>query len=192
MKQKIRTFVAVKISSAVCDCAAELIDELRHAPVDVKWVDPANMHLTIKFLGDVDSREIHEVCRAVEQSAGPLAPFELQVRGVGAFPNVRRPRTIWLGAAAGEPELAALAERVESELHKIGFRREARRFHAHLTIGRVRHAAPGMAELSQLLAEYADFELGSTPVAEAIVFSSTLDRAGPTYEPLGRAKLGGK
>ena len=80
MKQTIRTFVAVKMNSAVRDCAAELIDQLREAPVDVKWVEPENMHLTLKFLGEVDSREVHEVCRAVEQAADGVAPFELEVR----------------------------------------------------------------------------------------------------------------
>ena len=192
MKQTIRTFVAVKMNSAVRDCAAELIDQLREAPVDVKWVEPENMHLTLKFLGEVDSREVHEVCRAVEQAADGVAPFELEVRGAGAFPNVRRPRTLWLGAGQGGQELAVLAERVESELHRLGYRREARRFHAHLTVGRVRRGGPGIAQLGQLLQEYADFEIGRTPVSEVVVFSSTLDRTGPTYEPLGRGLLSGK
>jgi 2'-5' RNA ligase len=191
MKQTIRTFVAVEISSAVRHCAAELIDQLRAAPVDVKWVEPDNIHLTLKFLGDVDSRKVHEVCRAVEQAADGLAPFELEVRGAGAFPNLRRPRTLWLGAGQGGREVGVLAERVESKLHKLGYRREGRRFHAHLTLGRVRRGGPGIAQLGQLLEEYADFEIGRTPVSDVIVFSSTLGRGGPTYEPLGRAALRG-
>jgi len=192
MKQTIRTFVAVEINSAVRACAAELIDQLGTASVDVKWVAPENIHLTLKFLGEVDSRQVHEVCRAVEQAADGVAPFELEVRGAGAFPNVRRPRTVWLGAGQGVQELGVLAERVESELHRLGFRREGRRFHAHLTVGRVRRGGPGISQLAQLLEEYADFEIGRTPVSEVIVFSSTLDRAGPTYEPLGRGLLSGK
>lgn len=190
MKQRIRTFVAIEVSSGVRDCAADLIGELHRAQVDVKWVDPANMHLTLKFLGDVDARGVYEVCRAVQNAAAPLAPFDLQISGAGAFPNVRRPRTLWVGASEGEPALAALAEGVESELHKLGFRRESRRFHAHLTVGRVRHAGPAMDDLSQLLTDYADFDLGRTHVGEVVVFSSTLDRSGPIYERLGRASLG--
>ena len=192
MKQTIRTFVAVKMNSAVPGSGAGLIRQLRAAPGGVQWVEPEAMPLTLKFLGEVDSREVHEVCRAVEQAADGVAPFELEVRGAGAFPNVRRPRTLWLGAGQGGQELAVLAERVESELHRLGYRREARRFHAHLTVGRVRRGGPGIAQLGQLLQEYADFEIGRTPVSEVVVFSSTLDRTGPTYEPLGRGLLSGK
>lgn len=192
MKQTIRTFVAVETNSAVRQCAAKLIERFRTAAADVKWVEPHNVHLTLKFLGDVESRRIHEVCRAVEQAVVEIAPFELEVRGAGAFPNVHRPRTIWLGAGDGEEQMAALAEGVESQLQKLGFRREARRFHAHLTVGRVRRGGAGISQLGDLLREHADFQVGRTPVREVIVFSSTLARTGPTYELLGRAALGGK
>jgi 2'-5' RNA ligase len=190
MGQKIRTFVAATISEPVRLAAEGLVAEFRAAGADVKWVDRANMHLTLKFLGDVDAQEIRAVCRAVEASVADVEPFELQIRGAGAFPNVKRPRTVWLGAGQGADAVSALAERVESALAKLGFRKESRRFHPHLTVGRVRRGGPGVSELAELLREHEDRLIGHTTVSEVTTFSSQLDRSGPTYEALGRAKLG--
>ena len=190
MKQKIRTFVAVDVGKAVREIAKELIGEFSATSADVRWVDPEKMHLTLKFLGEVDAREIHHVCGAVQEAARGVAPFELEIRGTGAFPNVRRPRTIWRGAGEGAEPLGSLAEGIESALAKIGYRREARRFTAHLTIGRIRRGGPGVREIGDLIQKYADFEVGRTTVEEAIVFSSELTRSGPIYEALSRGALG--
>ncbi|HUT13388.1 MAG TPA: RNA 2',3'-cyclic phosphodiesterase [Thermoguttaceae bacterium] len=190
MKRTVRTFVAVEISSAVRDCAEELIEQFRAAPVDVKWVETHNLHLTLKFLGDVPSREIAGVCEAVAQGAAQVEPFELEILGAGAFPDTKRPRTLWLGAGRGEQEMVALHDHVEKPLKKLGFRPEHRRFHPHLTIGRVRRGGPGVDQLGRLLDEYAQFEVGRVHVSQVVVFSSQLERAGPTYEALSRAKLG--
>jgi 2'-5' RNA ligase len=191
MKQSVRTFVAVSISDAVRDRAAELIERLQAAPADVKWVEPANMHLTLKFLGEVPLNEIPRVCERVALGAAEIEPFELQLRGAGAFPNLRRPRTIWLGAGEGEQPMRRLARAVEARLTKLGFRKENRRFSAHLTLGRVRRSGPGLEELGRAVAEAADFSGGTMAVDEVRVYSSRLASAGPTYEILGRAKLGG-
>lgn len=192
MKPTIRTFVAVEINAAVRGRAAELIEQLRAASADVKWVEVQNLHLTLKFLGEVASRETARVCEAVQRGAAELEPFKLEVRGAGAFPNARRPRTIWLGSGSGEQEMVALHGAIEKPLKKLGYRPEHRRFHPHLTIGRVRRGGPGVAELGQLVQQQADFFAGRITVSELVVFSSQLDRTGPTYEALSRAKLGGK
>ena len=190
--KKIRTFVAVEAGPAVRQAALALIEQLRASPADVKWVDPENMHLTLKFLGDVDPRQIHRVCAAVKRAVAGAAPFELQIRGAGAFPNVDRPGTVWLGAGQGAQQVADLAGRLEEALEKLGFRPEARRFHAHLTLGRVRRGGPGVGELGQLIAQAADYGAGTMKVRKVTVFSSRLGPQGPTYESLGHATLAGK
>jgi 2'-5' RNA ligase len=191
MKKTFRTFVAVEISAAIRARAAELITMLAGTQADVKWVETHNLHLTLKFLGEVHEREITEVCRAVAQGAGQVEPFELEVRGAGAFPTAVRPRTVWLGASAGAEQMIVLHDRIEAQLAKLGYREEHRRFQTHLTIGRVRGGGPGIAELGTLLVEQADFAAGRMTVAKATVFCSTLTPAGPVYEVLGRAPLGG-
>ncbi len=192
MKQTVRTFVAVEISSAIRARAEALIEVLRGAPVDVKWVEAHNLHLTLKFLGDVPSRETSRVCEAVQRGAAEVAPFELEVRGAGAFPKAARPRTLWLGVGSGEAAMVQLHRQIEGPLGKLGFRKDQRRFHCHLTLGRVRRGGPAVAELGQLVEQQADFFAGRVTVSQAIVFSSQLDRSGPIYEALSRAKLGGK
>jgi 2'-5' RNA ligase len=192
MKRTIRTFVAVEITAAVRARAAELIQALRASPAEVKWVEPENLHLTLKFLDEVPVGEISRVCEAVAAGANRLRPFELEVHGAGAFPNAGRPRTIWLGSREGSEPMVALHREVEGALGKLGFRKEHRRFQPHLTIGRVRRGGPAVAELGNLVWRHAEFAAGRLTVQEVVVFSSQLDRAGPIYEALGRAPLGGK
>ncbi|NQT39834.1 MAG: RNA 2',3'-cyclic phosphodiesterase [Planctomycetes bacterium] len=192
MKNTVRTFVAVEIGAEIRSRAGELIEQLRDTPANVKWVDPANMHLTLKFLGEIPTAEIPRICKAVGEATAPVAPFPMEVRGAGAFPTVRRPRTVWLGTEAGGEDLVSLHGRIETALAELGFRTEHRRFQPHLTIGRVRRSPIGIDDLGQRLDGAADYTAGRTQVTEVVVFSSRLDRAGPTYEPLGRIRLGGK
>jgi 2'-5' RNA ligase len=190
MKKTLRTFVAVEIPPRVRQRACELIAALAGTTADVKWVEPHNLHITLKFLGDVHQRDVIEVCRAVERGAEQVAPFELVLRGAGAFPNAARPRTVWLGATEGAEQMIALHDRIDEQLAALGFRGEHRRFQTHLTIGRVRGGGQGIAELGRLLRQNAEFDAGKTNVTKATVFSSTLTPAGPIYEVLGTAPLG--
>ena len=192
MKRTVRTFVAVEINADVRNAAETLIEGFRKAPADVKWVEPNNMHLTLKFLGEVPSKEIPRVCEAVAKGASKVDPFDFEVRGAGAFPNAGRPRTLWIGAGSGEEAMVALHGHVENALAKLGYRKEHRRFHPHLTIGRVRRGGPGVTELGELVQQHADLPAGRIAVGRVVVFSSELQRGGPIYQPLGRAKLGGK
>lgn len=168
---------------------SEVVEIFQAAPADVKWVDPQNLHLTLKFLGDVDSVDIHRVCEMVEKAAAETPPFEFEIRGAGAFPTVSRPRTFWLGAGEGRREMVALAKVLEKKLQKLGFPRESRSFQPHLTIGRLRRGGQTASELSDLLRQYADVEVGRMAVAEVTVFSSTLTPSGPIYDVLSKANL---
>ena len=190
MKDTVRTFIAVETGAAVRQKAAELIEILAATGAKVSWVKPHNLHLTIKFLDEVRWNEIADVTRAVQQAAQRIEPFELEIRGAGAFPSPGRPRTLWLATADGSQPLAALHAALEKELKPLGFPKEHRRFAAHLTLGRVRDAGPGAQELGPLLKQHADFCAGRFPVDELVVFSSELTPQGPIYEAIGRAKLG--
>jgi len=189
MAHRVRTFIAAEISSEARACAAKVIGQLSVDGEAVHWVRPANMHLTIKFLGDVEYTALSEVCRALAKSVAPIEPIEVQCGGVGAFPKPERPRTIWLAVDDSENHLSALASVVEDAMADIRFRREPRPYHPHLTLGRLRdgrHAA-GLANRIQT----GNFELrGRLAIDELIVFSSEQTSAGPTYTPVGRAKLG--
>ncbi len=191
MKDVVRTFVAVEIPSEVKDRAGQLIARLSTTPAKVKWVGREQMHWTLKFLGDVDMRDIPKICEAVARAVEPLSPFDVEARGAGAFPDPRRPRTVWLGVGEGSQQMVNLHDAIERELARLGYRAENRRFRPHLTIGRVRSSPEGSDELGQLIEQHADFESGLSTVYEVVIFSSELGRDGPTHEPLGHAELQG-
>ena len=191
MKKTFRTFVAVEITGPIRARAGELIAALAGTAANVNWVEPHNLHLTLKFLGNVHELEIAEVCQAVARGAADVEPFALEIRGAGAFPDPARPRTVWLGAGAGAEPMIILHDHVEAALAELGYREEHRRFQTHLTIGRVRGGGPGIAELGALLAQHADVVVGRMNVQKLTVFCSTLTSRGPIYDVLGTAQLGG-
>jgi len=191
MSQTVRTFVAIETPPELQAAVGGLIERLSSAGADVRWVKPHNVHLTLKFLGDVALTDTARICQAVARAANEVQPFEVDVAGAGAFPNLARPRTVWLGVGDPAGALGALHKQVERRLEKLGFRRESRAFRAHLTLGRVRRAGPELAALARRLREHAEVALGRLAVGELVVFSSHLASEGPTYSPLGRASLGG-
>ena len=191
MGQSVRTFVAVEAGEAVRRRAAELIDALRPVASTVKWVDPQQLHMTLKFLGDVPLRRTAAVCEAVAAAVASRPCFSLGVRGLGAFPHVRRPSTLWLGADPGDGQIVALQAAVEAALAELGFRPEGRSFSPHLTLGRVRRGGPTPPALLERLGEQEAFDAGVIEVRETVVLASQLTPTGPVYTPMGRLPLGG-
>jgi RNA 2',3'-cyclic 3'-phosphodiesterase len=188
----LRTFVAVEILPEVRSAALRLIERLRVAPAKVTWTKAANLHYTLKFLGDVPIEKTAAICRDVQQAVTPFAPFEIVASRAGAFPSTGHPRTLWLGVNGGVEPLELLFQAVERKLEPLGFPKEHRRFTAHLTLGRVRESNPAaLHQLAELLRKHADFDAGAMTVSSVTVFSSTLGREGPSYEVLSRAELQG-
>ena len=118
---RIRTFVAVEVSSETRARAALLIERLQASQAQASWTRPENIHLSLKFLGDVEDRDIPDVCRAVARAVDQTGPMSLDIRGLGAFPGMERPRTVWLGVGEGPGRdwIVALQKRVEAELFEI-------------------------------------------------------------------------
>ncbi|HVX13902.1 MAG TPA: RNA 2',3'-cyclic phosphodiesterase [Pirellulales bacterium] len=189
--RSLRTFIAVEVSSEVRGRARQLIGRLQETGAKVTWVKPEALHLTLKFLGDVDLIDVPSVCQAVQEAVADLPPFEFQVHGAGAFPSVARPRTIWLGVGAGDEELVGLHGAVERAVSGLGFRHENRRFRPHLTLGRVRGDRE-LGELGRLITANAEFTGGVTSIDDVVVFSSELESDGPIHEPLAIAPLNGR
>ncbi|HZZ29195.1 MAG TPA: RNA 2',3'-cyclic phosphodiesterase [Pirellulales bacterium] len=188
----LRVFTAVEITPEVRAQALRLIERLHIAPAKVTWTKADNLHYTLKFLGDVPMEKTAAICQAVQQAAGPFSPFELVAARAGAFPSAGHPRTLWLGVSDGAEQIELLFQVVERLLEPLGFPREHRRFTAHITLGRVRDSSPAaLQQLTELLRKHAEFDAGAMPVGSVTVFSSTLGRAGPSYEVLSRAEFEG-
>ena len=151
------------------------------------------MHFTIKYHGEVEALEIPQVSAAIEDAVRPLPPFECQLVGAGAFPDPDNPRTVWLGMGRGTEQMVELHDAIDEGLFKLGFRSEKRLFRPHLTLGRVRGARHDeISPLADEIKSLGDYIGGVTDVSEVVVFSSTLERDGPTYEPLSHATLDGR
>jgi 2'-5' RNA ligase len=168
--------------------AGELIKKLKVTGADVNWTPPTQMHLTLKFLGEISRDDIIPVCRLTEEVAAGFEPFDLGFGGTGAFPHTEHPRTLWIGIQEGLEEIRALQKELEQRLHdKLGFPKERRQFTPHLTFGRVHKATP---EMNEVMEANSDFEGDWSEVEELVVFASFLEREGPRYEALGHAELG--
>jgi RNA 2',3'-cyclic 3'-phosphodiesterase len=191
MPRRVRTFVAIELPPEVRNRACQLIESLRRSSeANVRWVAPEQLHWTLKFMGDVDMLDVPDICRRLSKAVAPLPPFDVTAAGVGAFPDIHRPRTVWLGMREGVERMIQLHATVEETLADFGFRQEQRRFRPHITLGRVRGAADGgAAEFAQRLTDYADFEAGVSTVFDITIFSSQLGPKGPLYDPLGHAEL---
>jgi 2'-5' RNA ligase len=189
---RIRTFIAINLESAVHRRVMALQETLARSVGDeVKWVEDNNMHLTLLFLGEVDQRQVHEVCRAVARCCAERESFVLEVVGVGAFPNTRRPRILWAGVGQGTEELVSLHDVLEEALLELGcYRREERKYSPHVTLGRV-HQDGAEEKIVEALTRHQHWQGGETRVTEALVMSSDLTPRGPIYTVMSRAKLGG-
>ena len=134
-----RTFIAIELSSEIKEALAAASGEIQ-AKVrgHIKWVDPDSIHLTLKFLGDTDESNIAKIKNALKKTSSQTPPFTISLGSAGAFPSPDRPRVIWISIKKGEDECANLATSLEDGLEQLGFEREAREFHPHLTLARVK------------------------------------------------------
>jgi 2'-5' RNA ligase len=189
--EPVRCFIAVELPDEVKAGLKELQAQLKSGrQAQVKWVDPYSIHLTLKFLGGVDGARIGPITAAMEEASQGIPPFSLKVEGLGAFPNLRRVQVVWVGVSGEVDRLAALQQRLESNLAQLGFAPEKRRFTPHLTLARVRdRASAGEREgLGQLIAG-TKFEAHSFPVGAVSLMRSQLTRERAIYSRLSTAEL---
>jgi len=157
----------------------------------VKWVEPNSIHVTLKFLGEISEDSIEELMLAIEESAQGTMPFQLEVRGVGAFPCLDRPRVLWVGVKGELEKIAQIQKRIESNTEQLGFPRESRAFSPHLTLGRVRdEAGPNeRRRLGKLLADTTFTALHKIDVDAVNLMKSQLTPGGAIYNCIGSVKL---
>lgn len=167
-------------------------DELKKLEADVKWVEPGNIHLTLKFLGEISDEQAVQVKGILDKIAAGFNPFEITLSGIGGFPKLDYPRVIWVGIDKGRKETAEIAKRIEAELEKTGFEKEERPFTAHLTIGRVRSPQTKEAlkeKLTSLSQRPPAYNGLSVKIDAVRLYQSKLSGNGAVYTPLHAAGL---
>jgi RNA 2',3'-cyclic 3'-phosphodiesterase len=193
MRESTRTFIAIPIPDPVGRQLAGWQQAFAPEVPGCRWVESQPLHITLAFLGDVPNRDLNELCLAVAAAAEPSGRFELNVEGLGAFPNPARPRVVWAGITADDlGPLSTLRESVVRAATKAGYRPDDPRFHPHVTLGRIRSDRGRPCDLAEIVRREQARSAGSFPVVEVVTYASTLGPGGAAYAPLNRARLKGK
>ena len=185
----IRTFLALPLDEAIVARLDRAQRDLMGVGAKVRWVGGVNLHLTVKFLGDVQDEDIADVCEVARQVAGQIPPFEFALKGLRSVPSSGQMRMVWCDVRDGAGRLVELAALAEEAFAELGYKRELRPYKPHLTIGRVK-SGRSIPELRRAVAEHADTDFGLQAATELIVFSSELSKEGPAYAPLATWQLG--
>jgi 2'-5' RNA ligase len=181
----VRCFVAIECSNPdVVKGIRDVQNVLESTGAKLKSVEPENIHLTLKFLGEIDQSKVDEVAEVVEGMS--FDAFSFKVEEVGVFPNLGRPATIWAGITDGVSDLAMVFEELDDRLSKLGFERERRRFQPHLTICRVKSGA-NKGQLVDELLRVKDTVFGEVAVDRVVLKKSVLTPSGPIYSTLAES-----
>jgi 2'-5' RNA ligase len=184
---KIRTFIAFETPPSVREKIISLENQLRQSPADVRWESPDKFHITIKFLGDVDDGQLPDILALIERISHMHTTFNIVYSGLGAFPNKKQPRVVWIGCENPDGILAGLKDALDRGLAPKGFEIEQRPFHPHLTLGRIK-CPQGLRDLTPML-ENLTFEPQSIQVKEIVVMKSILQPHGAVYTLLKKIQL---
>ena len=190
--QQIRSFIAIELPEEVKTGLNRLQAELKLPQhTFVKWVAPEGIHLTLKFLGNTPPQKVAEITGVMEQASQEVSPFQLEITEVGAFPNMRQPRVLWLGIRGDIDKLVAWQQRIDSGLVPLGFAKETRPFTPHLTLARLREGvSPGdrrdFGELVMKTPTEVNYKINVNSLS---LMKSQLLPGGAVYSRLAEVKL---
>ena len=182
---KFRGFIAIEVDSF--PKIIELENEIKKSGAPLKLVEPQNIHITLKFLGDTDENLIGKIEDILKESVSDIKPFEIILKGAGVFPNQNYIKVMWIGIENTE-QLGKIANKIDEQISGLGFDREKRRFSAHLTIARVK-SAKNKDNLIQIIEKYKEIEFGRITVHSIKLKQSELTPKGPIYTTLKEVKF---
>ena len=187
MGEKIRCFIAIELSQETKETLRKIENDLQKTIHGVKWVEPNNIHLTLKFLGDIEKETIEKIKEILSQIAKETKPFKIRLSSAGAFPSPSQPRVIWIGIDEGKNESSSLANLIEERVAPLGIEKESRAFHPHLTLARVKF----LKDKSSVKNAFASLKVPQTEMTatKIILFQSTLTREGSIYTVLHEANF---
>lgn len=186
-----RTFIAIELPLQIKEYLARLQERLKKLGADVTWVKPDNIHLTLKFLGEIEDKKISKVIQILEDTLKDKLNFVMRLSSIGAFPSINSPRVIWMGIDKGDTQIKEIANDLEEEISRLGIPKEDRPFSSHITIGRLRSAQNRerlVKDLKELKGSIINENL-EFPVTKILLMKSTLTSKGPIYEVLKEATL---
>jgi 2'-5' RNA ligase len=188
MPSTIRTFIALELPPSLISLLAKLQENLRSMGLRAKWVRPENIHLTLKFLGNINPADIDNIGEAMVNAVGEFGTFNLVAGGVGVFPGINRPRVVWVGLKGQVQLLFAMQRLLEDNLAALGYRKEKRPFKGHLTLGRFKQRV-NPNTIRRVLQEFGDLASEEFPARRVIFYKSDLKPTGAVYSQLQQAVL---
>lgn len=178
-----RLFIAIDLNQQIKDKIKILQENLAKINTDIRWVKPENIHITIKFLGEVKDEKIEKISNRLKEICFSFQSFTFDINEAGSFPDWKAPRVIWLGVGSGREELTRLAEIISEIFYKeFGFKKENTEFNAHITIGRVK-SFKNTEKIKEVL-DTSNLDFGKVKVNEIILMKSALTPGGSVYEPI--------
>ncbi len=178
-----RAFIAISIPSSVQNIVENIQDRFKEIRAPIRWVKPSNLHLTLKFLGNVTQEQIEGAKNCLKEVGQGVSFFTLKTSEIGGFPNLNYPKVLWLGFSNPDGQLHKLVEKIEFQLQKIGFKQESRKFTPHLTIGRVK-SLKGKKDFIRILHEEKNVSCNDICVTCFKLIKSDLKPSGPEYSVL--------
>jgi 2'-5' RNA ligase len=189
---EIRSFLAFELPSEIKEIVSHAHQDMRKTPLDVRWVKPENIHLTIVFMGNIPNEHLQPIADAVGDVCREFGPFEVLLKGTGVFSSRRYPRVLWIGLAGDLERMSDFRDGLQSALLPFGIKQERRRFKPHLTLGRFRKATRPGFHLDEVLSKYRNLTSAVCAVHELILFKSDLKPSGAVYSKLNQWPLSGK
>ena len=190
----IRSFLAINLDlEVVCAIADEQIklkEAAQQSGAEIKWIPPQNMHVTIRFLGQVTEPMVQAIKDNIEPVTRGFAPFELTAANLGFFPDEENPKIVWIGVDDPGKELSSLYSKVAKTIEEAGFKSDNTPFKSHITIGRVKNAPPNMA--SELVQQFKQLSFGVSKISDLICYQSDLKQTGADYHKIWRLPLLGR
>jgi 2'-5' RNA ligase len=190
MSNIIRTFIAVEIPEKIISSIARVQEGIKNYGFKIRWVRPESIHLTLKFLGNIEAADTENVGRAVFRASKEYTPLSLQVKGIGVFPGIKRPRVVWVGITGQLETLFGLQKTLDKNLEAIGFSKEKRPFKGHLTLGRIKKKIDTNTFI-EALDTFGNFETETFTADRVVLFKSELKASGAVYTKLMSARLDG-
>jgi RNA 2',3'-cyclic 3'-phosphodiesterase len=186
--ETIRVFICFELSKEVTNSLRDLIHYLKTFGRGVRWVRHDGIHLTLKFIGEIDALKLDDIAAVVENVVKNYKPFKIKLSGKGAFPNLKRPKVFWIGISDMENVIKQIQVDLEDAFEKIGLPREERGFSPHLTLGRVKFQDPTVSKISLEMERMKVDEIKLT-LDEVVIMQSELQPNGALYTPLRKIKI---
>ena len=183
----LRCFIAIELPDSVKSSLVKLQDELKNCGADVRWVNTDNMHLTLKFLGNIKEEIVKKIIDAMKKVCGNYNAFSLEIKGIGTFPGPKSPRVLWLGVE-NSSILKTLQADIEEEMSGLGFTKEKRGFRSHLTLGRFRSSA-GKEKLFSAVKLREKDSFGTMQVNSTLLMQSDLNPGGARHTKISDVPL---